>query len=102
MNIIKMMAWTFAYWALYLPASFVLKQRSDSGSWLGIVIVGLVFTAILLAYLTVRFREEPTEVPNHAKETEESTDPARSGAAYEVRTDVDLGRLDAADDDLSS
>ena len=103
MRLLEAVAWNLAYGAVYLPIAVAVKPPTSTQDLVALTIIGMSITLVLNAYLAFRHSKNKQEVTNHErKETQESTDPARSGVGYEVRTDVDLGRLDAADDDISS
>jgi len=105
MRIREICFWAAAYWALYLPTSMLLWLITGDGGVLDILFVGIFFTLIvILAFLLLSViasivRKKPVEVEEDEKEQTESVD---LESEPKMRTDVDLGQLDVADDDLLS
>jgi Na+-transporting methylmalonyl-CoA/oxaloacetate decarboxylase gamma subunit len=97
--------WVAAYWALYLPTSMLLWLITGDGDVLSILFVGVFFTLIvILAFLLLSViasivRKKPVEVEEDEKE---QTEPIDLEFEPKMHTDVDLGQLDVADDDLLS
>ncbi len=122
MRLLEIYVWNCLYWALYLPCSFLLYLFTGQGDVLGILFVGGIITAILTVYLSfsegVLFDEEmePAIVLSDEPEVEieevqtveveedekEQTERIDLESEPKMRTDVDLGQLDADDDDLLS
>jgi hypothetical protein len=126
MKLIEIFVWDALYWALYLPCSIVLYAITGQGDILGILIIGAVLTTVLSVFLATQdgliFDDwEPAivlspikkqvEVTTYDKKQEEKPQPepassARLPVGFEpgakMRTDVDLGSLDADDDDTLS
>jgi hypothetical protein len=124
MRLIEIIFWDALYWALYAPASLLLYAITGQGDILGILIIGLAITAILSVFLAtqdgllfddwepaiVHTKIQPeVEVTTYGKKQEEKPRPepassARQFVGFEpgtkMRTDVDLGSLDADDDDI--
>jgi hypothetical protein len=120
MRLLEIYFWNCIYWALYLPCSILLYLITGQGDVLGILLVGAILTAILTVYLSfsegVLFDEDmepaivlsetpkveieeikPVEVEEDEKEQAERID---LESEPKMRTDVDLGQLDADDDDV--
>lgn len=119
MRLLEIYVWNCIYWALYLPCSILLYLITGQGDVLGILLIGAIITAILTVYLSfsegVLFDEEmePAIVLDETPEVEikpveveedekEQTEPIDLEFEPKMRTDVDLGQLDVADDDLLS
>ncbi len=115
MKLLEIVFWDAVYWLLYVSASFLLWAWTGQGDSLGILVIGFVLTAILNVFLLTQddilFDDLEPAMNKHvevyyAEEKErktESTDSARPVVGFEsgaqMRTDVDLSRLDADDDD---
>jgi hypothetical protein len=119
----EILLWDIVYLAVYLPVSFALKAYTGKGDAFGILLIGGMCTAVLSVILA--FQEEwvfesvkpaitanepkmpvpvqiiPLEVETH-EEKEENALPAGREPEPKMCTDVDLGRLDADDDDILS
>lgn len=157
MKFIEIYVWNCLYWAFYLPLSLLLWLITGTGDLLGIILVGILMSAILtliclfqegvlweeeMEPATILTEEEyqrelaqlqptekivpvekpkrkyarkkqpepkPLEVNQNAQEEKPRTNPATPapdpiGAEPEpqMHTDVDLGKLDADDDDIVS
>ena len=157
MKFIEIYVWNCLYWAFYLPISLLLWLFTGAGDVLGILLVGILMSAILtlicLFQEGVLWEEEmepaiilteeeyqrelvkeqvaetapPVEKPKRKytrkektepeqlevnpnaqeeKPRTDTTDPTRPPVGVEpepkMHTDVDLGKLDADDDDIVS
>ncbi len=117
MKFVEMYIWNALFWALYLPCSFLLYVISGQGDVLGILLVGAIITAVLTVGLSfsegVLFDEEmepaivldetpEVEVQTMEVEEDEKEQTIDLESEPKMRTDVDLGQLDADDDDLLS
>ncbi len=127
MRLLEIYFWNCIYWALYLPCSILLYLITGQGDVLGILLVGAILTAILTAYLSfsdgvlfdeemepaiIVYQDEPKEEPEpepvpeedekltEVKQNEEETIDLEP--TPKMHTDVDLGQLDAADDNIRS
>lgn len=95
--------WIGAYWLLYLPTSLVLKMFYG-GSWTGIFVIGGVLSLILFVFLMTQ-GEIHAEVYEHGKKQRQESraqNSTRPEVGFEpgvpMRTDVNLGSLDADGD----
>lgn len=103
MNARQRTLWIGAYWLLYLPTALLLKAFYG-GDFGGIFVIGGVLSLILFAFLMTQ-REKHVEVYEHG-ETQRQESGAQNSTRPEVgfepgvpvRTDVNLGSLDADDD----
>ncbi len=120
MRLLEIYFWNCLYWALYLPCSILLYLITEQGDVLGILLIGGILTAILTVYLSfsdgvlfdedmepaIVLSDEPevameevqtVEVEENEKEQTERID---LESEPKMRTDVDLGQLDADNDDI--
>ncbi len=124
MKLLEICFWDAIYWLLYLPASVLLWAWTGQGDLLGILLIGTILTLILTVFLMTQdgllFDDwEPAivhtniqpevEVTTYGKKQEEKPRPESASSARQfvgfepglkMRTDVDLGSLDADDDDI--
>jgi hypothetical protein len=121
MKLIEIFVWDALYWALYLPCSIILYAITGQGDVFGILVIGALLTAILSVFLATQdallfddwepaivHRIQPkVEAYQHEQKETEKSEPepsTRPSVGFEpgikMRTDVDLGRLDADDDDI--
>ena len=114
MKFLELYLWCYLYLALYLPISLLIHLLTGYGDFLGILLIGGIMTAILGVMLSfsdgVWYEDEmepaivldENETQNEIKPLEvEHEEPKQDlEPAAEMRTDVDLGQLDADDDDL--
>ncbi len=130
MKLLEIYFWNAVFWAFYLPISILLYLITEQGDILGILIIGFGYTIILTIYLanqddilfddwepaivldktTVPKLVKTPEVKTHAKKEEKPRTKPRTSARPSVglepwpkiRTDVDLRKLNASDDDILS
>jgi len=121
MRLLEICFWDALYWLLYLPTNILLLAWTGQGDLLGILIIGFVLTLVLTVFLATQddllfddwepaivyhVKKLPQEVPyaEEEKPKPQPAEPARQFVGFEpgtkMRTDVDLGMLDADDDDI--
>jgi len=94
------------YWVLYLPCSILLNIITEKGDLIGILLIGVIITAIMTIWLSfsdgVLLDEEiePVIVEKEPLEVEYEEEPVDLEPEPKMRTDVDLGQLDVDDDDV--
>lgn len=108
MKTTEALLWMSFFWVLYAPVSVIVYRLTGQGTLAGIFTIGLALSAILFVFAKTRdgvFFVEKTmlEVYNNETEKQEARqDSARPEVGFEpgvpMRTDVDLGKLDADDD----
>jgi len=120
MKLTEIIVWDALYWALYLPCSIVLYAITGQGDVFGILVIGALLTLILSVFLATQdgllfddwepaivLTKTKVEVYQHEQKETEKSEPepsTRPSVGFEpgikLRTDVDLGLLDADDDDI--
>lgn len=105
MRLLEICFWNVMYWALYLPCSIILNIITEKGDLVAIVLIGVIITAVMTIWLSfsdgVLLEEEmkPVIIENEPVEVEYE-EPIDLEPEPKMRTDVDLGQLDADDDDV--
>ncbi len=123
MKLVEIYVWNALYWAMYLPISIIIHLITEQGDILGILLIGAIMTTILTVYLAfsegVLFDEEmepaiivyqDEQAPEPAPEEDEKPTEVKQNEKQQIDlelepkmdTDVDLGQLYAADDDIRS